>query len=63
MKKRRKVSRPWGVFEKPGYVHVAPCDSDGFVAPGHKLDERCNCSPQQERQVNGLCLVVHHTEN
>jgi hypothetical protein len=46
----------WGVFERPGKVHIAPCSSDGHTP--HNTDGKCWCKPEIEYYERAV-LIVH----
>lgn len=52
---------PWGTFEKPGEIHVAPCSADGWDVGGHVLQGGgCHCNPTVERRPGSVPLVIHN---
>lgn len=53
----------WGHFQQPTAVHVAPCTQNGYVLPGHALNDRCDCHPTPHTSPDWKKTVWIHHDN
>lgn len=54
---------PWGVFNLPDGVHVAPCTKTGAVVKGHILRGDCPCQPKiTDRDPVSDRVVLSHRD-
>ena len=58
---------PWGIFEveRPEQggvkeIHIAPCTTDDYLLPGHKLSTFCECHPEIELHDGLVFRVIHN---
>lgn len=62
--RREPVNMKWGVYDwrkEMSAVHVAPCDTQGFIAAGH-VAHGCECQPRIE-QLGDFALITHREES
>lgn len=56
----------WAVFEvrddegNKVAVHIAPCDSGGWLSPLHGLIPNCRCHPEEELNEGCVPIYIHH---